>query len=202
MQWHKEVKILYFLIAIGIWIYILYSIKKDKREHEKVSRNTQQWFDSSKENFDNFIERYIAPDSMIDYAEHAVYSDSEIAKNIKERIKTEIGLRATDDMAIRAILAQYGKIVKKTAYGGIRTSIYGRERMGFERKFMIWYDKELQAHGFDFPLLFVTWNNKLRLKSGDDTVAVPVNQCEEIVSGIYFWEPIKAFASGLDNVVV
>lgn len=193
---------MYFLIAIGIWISILFQIKKDKLEHKKVNDKTQQWFNNSKIEFDKFIEEYVAPDSLVDYAERTIYSNSDAAKIIKRRIQTEAGINATHDMAIRAILAQYGKIIKKTAYGGIRTTTYGKEALKIERKFMIWYNKELQQHGFKFPLLFVTWKDKLRLKSGDDTVVTLIDDCDEIISGIYFWEPIKAFATGLDGIII
>ena len=33
------------------------------------------------------------------------------------------------------------------------------------------------------------------------TVAIPVSERPEITSGVYFWEPIRAFASGGENIV-
>lgn len=192
---------MYFLLAIGIWIYIITIINNDKRNHKKVSEQTQKWFDDAKLEFDTFLKKYVADDSLVDFIEHEVYTDSDVAKNMKERIYKETSIKATDDMTIRALLAKDCKVLRKTAYGGIRTNINGKKEMERERRFIVWYDNELRSCGFPYPILFVPWNQKVNLKSGDDSASLTLIECTDVTSGIYFWSPIKAFATGLDSIV-
>lgn len=73
--------------------------------------------------------------------------------------------------------------------------------MKIERRFLTWYDKELRLHGFPYKLLFAPWHKKTEFRAGDITVAIPVSEHPEITSGVYFWEPIRAFASGGENII-
>ena len=192
---------MYFLLAIGIWVYIIIAINNDKRRHRKISEQTQKWFNDAKMDFDTFLRKYVADDSLVNFIEHEVYTDSDVAKNMKERIYKETSIKATDDMTIRALLAKDCKILRKTAYGGIRTNTNGKKEMERERRFIMWYDNELRSYGFPYPILFVPWNKKVNLKAGDDSVSLELIECTDVTSGVYFWSPIKAFATGLDSIV-
>lgn len=126
---------------------------------------------------------------------------------MKERIKREAGITAIkSEMIHMGLVAQYAKIPMAYAYRGIPSARLGRyveaQEIEDEKKFMIWYDKELRAHGFPYPLLFVHfWHRKEVQKNIN--VAVPVANAPlpisrgdippitNVCGGFYFWEPQK-----------
>lgn len=192
---------MYFLLALALWGCIVYILKRDKFLREKSQNERKAWFEKANEDHDKFIELYSASKRRLSAVQHLVYSNAAVSMAMNYRIENEAGVKPTDDMAIRALLAQGCKMPNSTAYSGFRSSPCGKTDMEIERKFLMWYDKELRIHGFPYKLLFVPWHKKDKFKSGDITVAVPVTENPEITSGVYFWEPIRAFASGGDNIV-
>lgn len=192
---------MYFLLAVALWIYIAYILKSGKSRREKSQKERKEWFDKASEDHDKFVELYSASDELLSSVQHLTYSNEDEATEMRYRIESETGIKSTSDMAIRALLAQNCKIPRTTAYSGLRSSPYGEKDMETERRFLIWYDKELRLHGFPYKLLFAPWHKKTEFRAGDTTVAIPVSKCPEITSGVYFWEPIRAFASCGDSII-
>lgn len=147
------------------------------------------------------MELYAASDELLSQTQQLVYSDNSDVCAMRNRIGCEAGVNPTSDMIVRALLAQKCKMPKVSAYSGLRSSPCGQIDMELERRFLIWYDNELRLRGFPYELLFVTWDNKIKFRSGDTSVATPVLEQPEVTSGIYFWEPIRAFASGGENII-
>lgn len=192
---------MYFLLAVALWVCIAYILKSEKSRRNKSQRERREWFDKANNDHDRFVEVYSAPNELVSAAQHLVYSNDEEAMMMRYRIEIEAGIKSTADMTIRALLAQDCKMPITTAYSGFRSSPCGEKDMKIERKFLTWYDKELRLRGFPYKLLFAPWHKKTEFRAGDITVAIPVSERPEITSGVYFWEPIRAFASGGDNVI-
>lgn len=192
---------MYFLLAVALWVCIAYILKSGKSRREKSQKERREWFDKASKDHDSFVELYSASDELLSAARHSVYSNDEEAKTMRYRIESEAGIKSTADMAIRALLAQQCKMSRTTTYSGFRSSPCGEKDMEIERRFLTWYDKELRLHGFPYQLLFAPWHKKTEFRAGDITVAIPVSERPEITSGVYFWEPIRAFASGGENIV-
>lgn len=192
---------MYFLLAVALWVCIAYILKSGKSSHEKSQRARQEWFDKAKADHDKFVEAYAAPDELLAQVQHAVYSNDDEAQAMRYRIESETGVKATSDMTVRALLAQNCKMSRNTAYSGFCSSPCGEKNMEIERRFLTWYDKELRLHGFQYKLLFAPWHKKTEFRAGDITVATPISERPEITSGVYFWEPIRAFASCGESVI-
>ena len=84
---------------------------------------------------------------------------SEEYTKIEERIKNEAGIKPSTDMVVMGVAAQKCKIPEKYIFlnNGIATayrSYKQQESLVTERKFFVWYDKELRAHGFPYVLMF------------------------------------------------
>lgn len=116
---------------------------------------------------------------------------------IQNRIKNEAKIDiVADDMVRLGILAQDGKIPKQEAMFGFRSfglwDYEEKERWKIQRKFMVWYDKELGLNGIKEPLLFVSgvYESKVKLNMN---LAVPVSVATEVVGGKYFWEPMRLY---------
>lgn len=192
---------MYFLLAVALWGCIAYIFIRDKSRAKKSRRTQSERFDKANKEHDKFIELYTVSDEVLSQTQHLVYSNNKEACIMRNRIESEAGIKSTSDMTVRALLAQNCKMSRNSAYSGFSTSPYGRADMEIERKFLIWYDKELRLCGFPYKLLFVPWYKETDLKAGDITVAVPVSECSEITSGVYFWEPIRAFTLGGECVI-
>lgn len=192
---------MYFLLAVALWVCIAYILKSGKVRREKSQKERKEWFDKASKDHDRFIELYSASDEQLSAVQHLTYSNNDEAMIMRYRIESEAGVKSTADMTIRALLAQDCKIPKTTAYSGFRSSPCGEMDMKIERRFLTWYDKELRLHGFPYKLLFAPWHKKTEFRAGDITVAIPVSEHPEITSGVYFWEPIRAFASGGENII-
>lgn len=192
---------MYFLLAVALWVCIAYILKSGKLRHEKSQKIQREWFDKAREDHDRFIELYAASDELLSQTQHLVYSNDDEAQAMRHRIESEAGIKPTSDMIIRALLAQSCKMSGATAYSGFRSSPCGKKEMEIERSFLTWYDKELRFHGFPYKLLFTPWHKKTEFRAGDMTASIPVSERPEITSGVYFWEPIRAFASCGENVI-
>lgn len=192
---------MYFLLAVALWICVAYILKSGKSQREKSQKAQSEWFDKAQKEHSRFMELYTASDELLSKTQHLVYSSNDEACIMCRRIECEAGVNPTSDMTVRALLAQNCKMPKASAYSGLRSSPCGQIDMEIERKFLIWYDKELRINGFPHKLLFTPWNKKTELRAGDISVAVPVSEHPEMTSGVYFWEPIRAFASGGENII-
>ena len=92
------------------------------------------------------------------------------------------------------LVAQKTKIPEEIATEGMYSrGVWGVEEIQkwkAERKFMIWYDNELQKNGIHKKMLFVSgpdsWNVKLK-----PHLAKPVALCTELIGGYYFRMPIR-----------
>ena len=111
------------------------------------------------------------------------------------RILSEANLVSiSDDMVLMGLLAQKAKIPKSIAENGIRScgvwDYAEQQRWAEQRRFMIWYDKELRCNGLQDPLLFVDGINETKVRHNIN-VASPVSATSHVISGRYFWAPMR-----------
>lgn len=191
---------MYLILAIALWIYIACVYVRDKSYHQMSQQAHSEWFNKAKKEHDSFRELYTVPDELLSQTQHLVYSNSNEALAMRNRIQSEAGITPTSDMTIRALLARDCKLLRTSAYSGFNAIPRGRVNAEIERKFLMWYDKELRIHGFPYKLLFLPWYNESKFPR-DITGVVPVSECPEITSGKYFWAPNRAFLSSGDVLV-
>lgn len=122
-------------------------------------------------------------------------SDDEIEK-MAQRIINEACIETiTPEMVVMGLLAQKAKIPKNVADYGVRSRgvwDYAEQQMWTEqRRFMLWYDKELRRNGLQEPMLFVDGVNEVNVRHNIN-VANPITNTSRMVGGRYFWKPMRA----------
>lgn len=187
---------MYFLLAVGMWIYVIYVYRRDKNRKEKSCKFQTEWVARATKDHEEFIKRYSASDELLSQTRSEVFANSEKVQNVRKRIETDVAIYPTAEMLVLALLSSECKMPKDVAYSGFRTIPENRSKMQIERSFFEWYDKELRSNGFGYKLLFVSWEQKTAFKAGDTSASIPVTDNLEVTSGIYYWEPIRMFTSG------
>lgn len=193
---------MYFLLAVGIWIYVIYVYRRDENGQKKSRRLQNEWVARATKDHEKFFREYSASEELLSETYSEVFANSERVQHIRERIETDIAIIPTMEMLVLALLSSECKIPKDVAYSGFRTTPESRIKMQIERSFFKWYDNELRSNGFEYKLLFVSWEQKTEFKAGDTSVSIPLTDNPEVTSGIYYWEPIRMFTSGCISITV
>lgn len=187
---------MYFLLAVGMWIYIIYVYSRDKNKQKKSRKHQKEWATKATKDHEEFFERYSASEELLSKTYSEVLANSERVQHIRERIETDIAIVPTVEMLVLSLLSSERKIPRNIAYSGFRTTPESRSKLEIERSFLKWYDNELRSNGFKYKLLFVSWEHKIEFRAGDTSVSIPVADNPEVTSGVYYWEPIRMFTSG------
>lgn len=193
---------MYFLLAVGMWIYIIYVYSRDKNKQKKSRKFQNEWAAKAIKDHEEFFERYSASEELQSKTYSEVFANSERVQRIRERIETDIAIVPTAEMLVLALLSSERKIPRNIAYSGFRTTPESRSKLEIERSFLKWYDSELRSNGFKYKLLFVSWKQKTEFNAGDTSVSIPVTDNPEVTSGVYYWEPIRMFTSGGVSITV
>lgn len=182
-----------FLFALFGSIGIGARASHEKAVLKEKSQETKQWIDTMKDDLQKWERKVI--DEKREYEVSKIQSTDEIYLKMHDRIKNEAKIETVaDDMVRLGILAQDGKIPQSIARNGIRS--YGvwdyeeKLRWSAQRKFLVWYDRELGHNGIEEPILFVngTDESKIRHNIG---LARPISTGTQMIGGLYFWEPMR-----------
>lgn len=184
---------MYFLLAVGMWIYIIYVYSRDKNKQKKSRKHQKEWAAKAIKDHEEFFERYSASEELLSKTYSEVFANSERVRHVRKRIETDIAITPTAEMLVLALLSSECKMPSDIAYSGFRHIPEGKSKMQVERSFFKWYDNELRSNGFEYKLLFVSWKQKIEFLAGDTSVSIPVADNPEVTSGIYYWEPIRMF---------
>lgn len=193
---------MYFLLAVGMWIYIIYVYSRDKNKQKKSRKHQNEWTSEAIKDHEEFFERYSASEELLSKIYSEMFANSERVQHVRKRIETDIAITPTAEMLVLALLSSECKMPSNIAYSGFRTTPESRSKMEIERSFLKWYDNELRSKGFKYKLLFVSWKQKTEFKAGDTSVSIPVADNPEVTSGVYYWEPIRMFTSGGVSITV
>ena len=180
-----------FFLALFGGLYYGAKMCNEKSQSRKADARNQEIINTLNRDFDTWIHR--VTNEKLEY-EIQFTSDSTI-NVIYNRIVTEAKIESvTPDMIIMGLLAQHGKIPKKIAERGIHShgiwDYAEKLRWQEQRKFLLWYDKELQSHGINEPLMFVDGVNEHSVRS-NISVATPISEGTKMIGGRYFWTPMR-----------
>ena len=180
-----------FFLALFGGIYYASKMCNEKSQSRKADIRNQAIIGTLNKDLDSWMRK--VTNEKLEY-EIKFTSDSAI-NAIHDRIINEAKIESVSpDMIIMGLLAQHGKIPKEIAERGIHSrgiwDYAEKLRWQEERKFMLWYDKELGKHGVKEPLLFVdgTSEHSVRLNI---SVAAPVAETTKMIGGRYFWKPMR-----------
>ena len=179
---------------IALFGGLYYSLKgvSEKSKNDAADARTKSWITNMQSDFDHWIYRVV--DEQYEHKIGQLSREDERCIKMRNRIESEAGIHdVSDDMIFMGILAQNKKIPAKFARHGIASrGVWDyNEKMLWsqQRKFLLWYDMELQKHGIE-PLLFVEGVNENNVKH-DITVAQPLSSTDRVVGGKYFWASMR-----------
>ncbi len=180
-----------FFLALFGGAYYGGRAANEKHKLKEADRHTNNLISEMQRDNDNWIRRVV--DIKLESEINNLEGDS--IDKIKQRILNEANITSvSDDMIIMGLLAQKGKIPKRIAQNGIRS--YGiwdydeQQRWTVQRRFMIWYDKELRRNGLNEPMLFVDGVNE-HMVHQNIGLANPITTTSRMVGGRYFWASMR-----------
>ena len=180
-----------FFLALFGGLYYGTKMVNEKSQTRKADAQNQEVINALNRDFDTWIRR--VTNEKLEY--EIQFTSNSTINAIHDRIVTEAKIEAvTPDMIIMGLLAQHGKIPKRIAERGIHShgiwDYAEKLRWQEQRKFMLWYDKELGAHGIEEPLLFVDGVNEHSARF-NTSLATPISEGTKMIGGRYFWEPMR-----------
>ena len=173
-----------------------------KNKLKDADRRAQAFYNNLRRDNEQWLQSVV--DTKLEYAVNQEIN-SEAGETMKLRIFSEAKLDyVSDEMVVMGLLAQNAKVPKYIAERGIcSNSVFNldeQKRWLEQRKFLIWYDKELGHNDFREPLLFVKNEDRDRLKQDiyaqrneQNWCACPIAlaQTSHPVCGRYFWVPMR-----------
>ena len=181
-----------FLALFG-GMYYAARIHNEKSNSKKVDERNQKLINELNEDMHCWIRKVV--DEKAEY--EMQNADNKTIQDMQSRIMNEATVTSvTSEMILMGLLAQQGKIPKGIAESGIRSrgvwDYAEKLRWKEQRRFMLWYDKELRKHGITEPLLFVDGINEHSVYFNMD-LARPVTESSQMIGGRYFWKPMRKF---------
>lgn len=180
-----------FFLALFGGLHYGSKYANEKQQMKKADERNRQLIDNLHTDYDNWMRKVV--DDKLEY-ELSNSADEEIC-NMQNRILNEARVsEVTSEMILMGLLAQKGKIPKNIADKGIRSrGIWDypeQQKWQEQRKFMLWYDRELGKNGIKEPLLFVDGTNE-HMVFQNIRLACPVTETTKMIGGRYFWEPMR-----------
>lgn len=194
------------LAAIGITLYLLsrigfenHSIAANKARYEKQERE-----------FEDFCNKYSATMEEAEEVQKMILSASPVLAPIKKELEEVTGIFPTHSMIKWGYLAKQGKVMPRELFSSQLETVlttdhdtwywqsrwkdnYTEQELREARpKFLKWYDKELQAHGMKYPLMFCegTLNNKNHIVYYTRN-AKNAQECTTANGVVFFWYPTR-----------
>jgi len=180
-----------FFLALFGGLYYGTRLCSERHKTKKLDAQTEALINTLKSDYEAWMRK--VTNEKLEY-EIQNSSDSTITE-IHNRILSEAKISSvTPDTLTMGLLAQHGKIPKSIADHGIHSrgiwDYAEKLRWQEQRKFLLWYDKELRSHGIKEPLMFVDGINEHSVRS-NISVATPISNGTEMVGGRYFWKPMR-----------
>lgn len=126
---------MYFLLAVGMWIYIIYVYSRDKNKQKKSRKHQKEWAAKAIKDHEEFFERYSASEELLSKTYSEVFANSERVRHVRKRIETDIAITPTAEMLVLALLSSECKMPSDIAYSGFRHIPEGKSKMQVERSF-------------------------------------------------------------------
>ena len=177
------------LIALFGGLYVCGRCMVEKYDNNKIDNNIQRSYEERKIDYINWEKKVV--DEKLEYELNNVNPGMfEIMYNkIKELGITDI----SREMVIMGMMAEHGKIPKEIARSGIQSrGVWDYEeklKWVQQRTFLIWYDKMLQSHGIDEPLMFVKGHEYIY----PNINGVPISEDREVTGGRYYWHSMRKY---------
>lgn len=190
------------LVVIGgYWaVRVLSDIIGDKAREAEIN----QRIDGEVNEWVSFMDDFSPTEQQKHDAFISARCKDEKAQEISRRIEEEAGIKPSEDMVIRGLLAQELRIPRKTLCNGIASDYGRRDREAILRKFLCWYDNELKSNGMAYDLLFIPMDKGNEYCKGNSKAGIPVSQNPDLVRGCYVWHPIRFVSrssTGGDRVI-
>lgn len=180
-----------FFLALFGGVYYGGKLANEKHKLKEADKRNQKFVGELQRDNEQWLRKVV--DIKLEY-DISKLSDDEIER-MKLRILNEVHLdTVSPEMIIMGLLAQKAKIPKKIAEHGIYSrgiwDYAEQQRWAEQRRFMIWYDKELRHNGLQEPLLFVDGVNANAVRHNIN-LASPVTATSRVIGGRYFWAPMR-----------
>lgn len=153
----------------------------DKRKKKAADREYEETYGKRRKIFYDFYRRFAAEEFQFQEAKNQIISSEPEAKEMRKRLAEEAGIDyPSDDMLLLALLAQLCKIPSARIHNGgfsrcslATTHVTNAEYNDLQWKFLLWYDRELQNHGFPYRLVVLFTTEELkRFHEGDPTLCL------------------------------
>ena len=180
-----------FIFVLLALAYYGCRIVSEKQELKEADKRGQSFVNELRSDYEQWFDKVV--DIKLEYdVKNLPFEEKE---KMRMRILNESKVNnVTNDMIFAGLLAQKAKIPKKFVENGIFSFGIGNYteqlRWAEQRRFMIWYDKELGRNGLQEPLLFVDGINLSKVRH-NIRVAKPVTETSKVIGGIYFWAPMR-----------
>lgn len=182
-----------FFLALFGGAYYIGRLAHEKAESKRIDKRTQVTINELISDSDRWLRNVV--DIKLEYDTKNL--PVEELEKMRKRIADETGIsRVADDMVFLGLLAQNAKIPKDIASSGFCS--YGvwdyeeQQKWNTQRRFMLWYDKELRSHGLQEPMLFVDGVNARNVRHNIN-LARPITSTNEVIGGRYFWAPMRRY---------
>ena len=212
-RWRRGGRVMFSLLAaIGITLYLLLRVGF---ENNSIAANKARYNKRIQE-FDNFCNKYSATREEAEEVQKMILSASPDLADIKKELEEVTGIFPTHSMIKWGYLAKQGKVMSRDAFTSAidtvlttdhdlwywqprwRDNYTEQELREARAKFLKWYDKELQAHGMEWPLMFCKHREGDLVKGTGYAIyhtryARSVQECTEASGTVFFWYPTRDY---------
>ncbi|MCD7821041.1 MAG: hypothetical protein LUG64_02390 [Clostridiales bacterium] len=189
---------MYFILALIAWGYIGIQLMREQinkevadAEYAARERKCRRLQEEHPALYQEFCDKYVDESLVIIFSQSCTLlrPKDEEETLLVQRIQDEVGIKPTVGMVTVAKAAQQGRIPRQFANGGIRAST--GSKVLEERRFFTWYNKELQAHGMEYQMMYVASADVNKFEWGELELATPVSEDTngKDVRGYYLWMP-------------
>lgn len=180
-----------FFLALFGGTYYGSKLANEKHKSKKADERTQELISNLHRDNEQWLRQVV--DVKLEY-DIGNLSNEQFEK-MRTRILNEAKVETvTDNMVFMGLLAQKAKIPKSVAEEGIRSrgvwDYAEQQKWAEQRRFILWYDKELRRNGLKEPMLFVDGVNSNKVFNNIN-VASPVTSTSKMIGGRYFWAPMR-----------
>lgn len=180
-----------FFLALFGGTYYGSKLANEKHKSKEADKRTQKLINDLHRDNERWLRGVVDIKLEYDINNLSVEETEKMRMRILNEAKVET---VTDDMVFMGLLAQKAKIPKSIAEVGIRSrgvwDYAEQQRWAEQRRFMIWYDRELRRNGLQEPLLFVDGVNENKVRHNIN-LANPVTATSRVIGGRYFWAPMR-----------
>lgn len=180
-----------FFLALFGGTYYGSKLANEKHKSKEADKRTQELINDLHRDNERWLRSVVDIKLEYDVNNLPVEEIEKMRMRILNEAKVET---VTDDMVFMGLLAQKAKIPKSIAEVGIRSrgvwDYAEQQKWSEQRRFILWYDKELRNNGLQEPMLFVDGVNANNVFHNINA-ASPVTSTSRMIGGRYFWAPMR-----------